>query len=111
MKSLTWFIAVFGAIGIAVATTINAFWSIFERALPSYYYLPVFKATLVLFPAFIGTMAISGASYWSAASFGLIALNGVIYAAVGLMTWLGLRKSRLIFVLESVLFIAFLGVI
>jgi hypothetical protein len=51
MKTLTWFMTVFAAIGIAVALAVNALWSIYERALPSAYYLPVFKASLVLFPA------------------------------------------------------------
>jgi hypothetical protein len=111
MKTLVRFMTIFAAIGIVVALVINAFWSIYERTLPSGDYLPLFKATLVLFPASIGTMAISGTSYWSAGTFGLIGLNAIIYAVVGLLTWLGLRRNKSFFVLEFLLFIVFLGAI
>ena len=100
------FVAAFAAVGVLVGIFLNAFWSFYERAIPTHYYVPILKGTLLLFPASIGTVAISGANYWSRDHFLLIGMNGVFYAIVGLVVWLGLRKHGAFLALGAVLYAA-----
>jgi hypothetical protein len=93
------FTAAFASVGVLMAVCVNALWSLFEHSIyAGHYYLPIFKATLLLFPPSIGTMAISGASYWSSDHFALIGANGILYAIVGILVWLGLKRHRVFFV-------------
>lgn len=101
----------FASIGVCLALAVNLFWSTYKSAIPAVYYLPTFKASLLLFPAYIGSLAQSGASYWSAGMLGLIALNGITFAGIGLLTWLGLRKNKTFFILEAVVVAVFVGAV
>ncbi len=110
MSKLIPFAAGFGVVGASVALALNALWWIFERSISSdSIYTLALKATLFLFPASIGTIAISGSSYWDAAHFALIALNAIFYLGIGVLTWLGLRRSKVYFVCEGVIVIALIG--
>jgi hypothetical protein len=108
--STTRFAAAFALLGVLVACSLNAVWSLFERSIQaSHYYFLILKGTLLLFPAFIGTIAISGTKYWGLESIALIGMNGVFYAIVGLLVWLGLRKHRAYFAVLFLIYVAFIG--
>lgn len=98
------FTAAFALVGVLVAVSVNAFWSLFERSIyDGHHYSLIFKGTLLLFPPSIGTMAISGATYWSSDHLALIGANGVLYASIGILVWLGLKRHR-VFSFQSFLF-------
>lgn len=108
--SMVRFAAVFALLGLLVACSLNAFWSLFESSIQAnHYYFPVLKGTLLLFPAFIGTMAISGTTYWGLETIALIGMNGVFYAIVGLLAWLGLRKHTAYFAILFLIYVALVG--
>ena len=101
------FTATFALLGILVACSLNAFWSLFERAIQTnHHYIPILKGTLLLFPAFIGSIAISGTNYWGLETIALVGINGVFYAMAGLLVWLGLRKHTAYFAILFLICVA-----
>lgn len=99
------FTAIFALIGVLIACSLNVIWSLFERSIDAGLHYDAFlKGTLLLFPASIGTIAISGANYWNLDHFVLIGMNGVLYALAGLLVWLGLRKHRAFLALGGLLY-------
>jgi hypothetical protein len=105
MKAIR-FSAASGAVGIAVGLSINLLWYLFEHSVPLSYHSRMLKATLLLFPPAIATIAISGATYWNVDHLVLIAFNGVFYAILGFVLWLGLYNNRAYFALVALIYLS-----
>jgi hypothetical protein len=103
LKGIARFVGGFAAVGAAVAVLVNIAASLSEKNLSFPSDTIGTKIALMLFPPWIGGMAIEGTSYWDPVFFELAALNAALYAFLGFMTWLGIKKHRAFLFIEALL--------
>ncbi len=98
LLSISRIAAIFAAAGIAVGWAIDAFGS-----LPIPWWIlgnPIilFVRVVLYFPGILDDIAPPGASHWP-----LLASNGLIYAVIGTLTWLGLHKHKAFLMIAALL--------
>ena len=103
MKTFRSFIISFSAAGLIVALIVNLLWSSFGDHIPRSLDTILLKTTLMFFPAYIGAMSLGKSNYWSLVVFGFMFYNIVLYAIFGCLTWLGIVKHKVYFLIEAVI--------
>lgn len=105
LKSLARYAFAFAVLGVLAGVIVNLLWAKHALGGARADQLGAFKAALMIFPAsmsfpqLLRTMHSGIAGSWGIGIFALFALNGLLYAFIGFMIWLGQYRHKLFFVL------------